>query len=623
MRRRAVAAVAAALVLGALALPVTSGIAFAADDETDASRALHYAGDPAAEARISAAEERRLIEVRSIANAADWSGQSRYKPYRMVTGNLYTLVLVAREAPYTLDHLARLAPRTFTRQPDGSYLLAENIVVEDGATLDLSDEGLVLRMLSTAQSFVSIVTLGGSLSATGSTDQPMTVTSWDPDTGKVDSDTSDGRAYIRVIGGHAELGFAAFDHLGFWSGMTGGLSLTGTDLPDKGTDNLPEKGTNARDTEGIADTATMEVFGTEILTTEEASVLDMSPDLSGYSYVSALIHDVTLSNNAFGLFVTSADGVVVRDSVVEDSLVDGIVFHRHVTNSEIERTSSTGNIVDGFRLTRATSGIILDHVTANDNGRNGISLDGQPLAEGPSATGMPVGVYGNNTVSNSSATSNGRYGIEVIGGENILVDGNTVTRNSVGIVVRSGAAAVMVKGNTVEGSGVQGIAIRDAALDNVIRSNTVTGGETGIYLRDAGAFITRNTVEDVTNHAVTLIGATGSSDITRNTVSGSGPSAIDVARTVGATTGGNDVENWRSTKPLDVILRGIFQPLTVMWLLLAALLLVTAVSSIGRRHTSIRHPYANLAPLSSYTKGEISRDQVLAPAAVRRRANTE
>ena len=618
-RRHAAASIAAAALAGSIIVSALSSTAAFADSEPDRddsasiTAAIDYAGDPEAESLISAAEERRLIEVRSIANAADWSGLAHYKPYRLAIGDLYTLVLVARDAPYTLEDVAELAPRTFTKQPDGSFLLAENIVVERGATLDLSsDDGLVLRMQSSSKSFASIVTLGGNITVTGTVDEPAWITSWDVDTGKVDTDTSDGRAYIRVVGGHADLGYAFFDHLGFWSGMTGGVSLTGTDLPDKGTDNLPKKGTNARASD-IQETTGTEIFGTEILPTGEAGLLAMDADLSGYSYVSALIHDVTFSDNAFGLFVTSADGVVVRDSAASDSLVDGIVFHRHVKNSEIKRTTANGNAQDGVRLTRATSGIVLDNVTANENGRDGISLDGQSLAVGPSATGMPVGSYGNNTVSNSTASSNARYGIEVVGGDNITVDGNTLKGNDVGIVVRSGASAVTVKENTVEESVTQGIAFRDSGTDNTVRGNTVIGGEIGIYLRDAGGEITRNTIEDVSNHAVTLIGDTGTSAVTHNVASGTGPSAIDVARTTDASTDKNDIESWRSTKPLDVILRGIFQPLTVMWLLLGLLLLVTALSSIGRRQNTIRDPYANLAPLSSFTTGEVTRDQVAGP----------
>ena len=604
--------------------PSSSSSSEPTSERLDASGVESYEGDPEAEAQVSATEDRRLIEVRAIANAADWSGVAHYKPYRLATGNLYTLVLVARDAPYTLSDLEELAPRTFRREPDGSWLLSENIVVEDGATLDLSDkDGLTLHLQSNSEAFTSIVTLGGSLVVAGTYDEPTRISSWDPDAGAVDTDTSDGRAYIRVVGGRAELSKAFFTDLGFWSGMTGGVSMTGTDIPDKGTDTLARKGTNASASDEAAaaaaaeEDASTEVFGTELLPTDEASVLDMDPDLSGYSYVSAMVRDVTFDGNAFGLFVTSADGVVVRDSAIKDSLVDGMVFHRNVSNSEVENTTSTGNALDGFDVNRASSGIVLERLTATGNGHNGITMNGRALAEGPSATGMPTGVYGNNSLSNSKSSDNARYGVEVIGGTDIEIDGNTLTGNEVGIVVGQGAEKVALTDNTIEESALQGIALRDAGTGGTIKGNTISGGDIGIYLRDAGATISRNTVEDVGNHAITLIGDTGRSSISDNVVSGRGPSAIDTARTEGAVRADNDDSDWRSTKPLSVILRSIFQPLTIMWLSLGLILLVTAITSVGRNRRGFVHPYANLAPLSTFTRGEASRDEVGPPSTPR------
>jgi hypothetical protein len=563
--RFAASVAALTLLLSGLALPVSASAAPEPSDSqgstptstpssspssspTDESVAgIGYEGDPDAEALLVATENRRLANVRAIANAADWSGVAQYKPYRLATGMLYTLVLVARDAPYTIADLEKLAPRTFARQPDGSYLLSENIVVDEGASLTLSDpEGLTLHMASNSDSFVSIITLGGSLTITGTLAEPARVTSWDGTTGKPDVDTTDGRSYIRVVGGHAELANSFFNHLGFWSGTTGGISLTGTDALDIETADLAT-GKDQREAAGAA--ANPEVFGSELLpASEEAGVLPVEADLTSYGYVSALITNSTFEGNAFGLFVTSAEGVVIRDSEIKDSLVDGIIMHRFVTNSEISRTSSHNNAADGVKLTRGTSGIVLDRVTSKRNGANGISLNGRPLADGPSATGTPVGAYGNNQVTNSTSKDNARYGIDVLGGSGVQVDSNAVEGNAMGIVVGAGATEVVIKNNMVEDSAKQGIALRTAGTDAVVSGNTVIGGEIGIYARDAGGTFERNTVEDVTNHAITLIGTTGTSTIHRNTVTGKGPSAIDVARTEGAVVTDNDAEEWRSTK---------------------------------------------------------------------------
>ena len=339
---------------------------------------------------------------------------------------------------------------------------------------------------------------------------------------------------------------------------------------------------------------------------EELITLNLEPDLRGYSYVSASINSVTFSDNAFGLFVTSADGVEVRDSTVTSNLVDGLVFHRNVTNSRVTASTATDNVVDGFSISRATTGVIFDGLTANNNGRNGIAVDGRPLAVGPSATGISTATLGNNQITNSSSWGNGRYGIDVIGGANITLSSNTVIGHEMGIVVRGGTDGIVIKNNTVEDAALQGIALRDTVMNAEIAGNTVIGGEVGIYLRDAYGTIKRNVIQDVGSHAITLIGTAATTSITGNTVSGSGPSAIDVKRAGSTVVEDNDAAGWRSTKPLDVILRSIFQPLTVMWLTLGLLVLISALTSIGRKKTGIVHPYASHVPLTSATKGVVS-----------------
>ncbi len=159
-----------------------------------------------------------------------------------------------------------------------------------------------------------------------------------------------------------------------------------------------------------------QIFGTELYPAGGAELLDLEPDLGAYSYVSADLDDVDSRDNAFGLFITSADGVDIRNSTFENNLVDGLVLHRGVTNTVVHNTTASHNAVDGISVTRAATGVVLDRITAEQNGRNGITLEGGPLADGPSATGTPTGSYGNNQVSDSVASGNGRYGIEVVGG---------------------------------------------------------------------------------------------------------------------------------------------------------------------------------------------------------------
>ncbi|WP_166864948.1 right-handed parallel beta-helix repeat-containing protein [Salinibacterium sp. ZJ70] len=558
-----------------------------------------YPGDPALESLLVAAEDRRLIDVRSISNAAGWTNANQGRPYRLVTGSTYTLVLIRRDAPYTLGDLLEYAPSTFVRQPDGSYLLSENIVVEQGATLNLSSEdGLVLRLASSPSAFVSIVTIGGGLEIIGTADRPVEVSGWDPGANAPDVETSDGRAYLRVTGGHATISHARFHDLGFWSGATGGIALTGTAPPET----FSEDG----DESAAAEPAAPSVYGQELLPVGGAEALNLAPNLGAYSFVSADIDDVESRANAFGMFITSAAGVDIRDSTFADNLVDGLVLHRGVTDTVVHNSTASGNGVDGLRLARATTGVIVDRLTAEANGRNGVTLEGGPLAGGPSATGTPIGSYGNNAVNDSLVRGNGRYGIEAVGGRHLVLDGNTVDGHTMGIVVADVVEGVTITDNIVENSAEQGIALRDGVRDALVQGNSIAGGEIGIYLRDATGTIDRNTVTDVSNHGVTIIRDLATVTISNNTVSGRGPSAIDAARSESdAVIRGNDITAWQGTKPLDVILRGIFQPLTLVWIVLGLIVVVTAVTGLRRREPrrALTHPYSSHAPLSSLTAG--------------------
>ncbi|WP_312678492.1 right-handed parallel beta-helix repeat-containing protein, partial [Microbacterium sp.] len=248
-----------------------------------------------------------------------------------------------------------------------------------------------------------------------------------------------------------------------------------------------------------------------------------------------------------------------------------------------------------------------------DNGRNGVTVNGGTLANGPSATGMPLGTYGNNEVSSATITGNTRYGVEVLSGTGVTVRDSTVTGGDMGIVVSGSAASISVIGNTITSAARQGIALRDGVTASTVSRNAVEGTEQGVYLRDAVAAVSRNDITSVTGHGVTVVGEASGSVVEQNRIAGRGLSAVDTSRTDGVSVVENDTTAWTATKPLDVLLRSFFQPLTIMWLALGAILLLTAVTGVRRRGHGIRDPYANLAPLSSFTKGVIAREEAAPP----------
>jgi nitrous oxidase accessory protein NosD len=575
-----------------------------------------YQGDPAQEARLVQSESERLVYVRTVAAAARWNDAIIEGPYRLRTGPTYTLVLPARPAPYTLADLQQLAPETFVVQPNGAYLLSESIIVLAGATLELAppegsmqpqrpgptlaEPGVELRLESNEESFVSIVTMGGSLSVAGTAEAPVVMTSWNSTLGAYDARTGDGRSYVRVIGGHATLSNATISHLGFWSGNTGGLSLTGTDVSG-----------NFNATENPDASGSQNIAGAQLLPPGAVENPATAPE---YSFVSAGIDNVSLIGNAFGLFVTSADGVVVRNSTISQSLVDGLVFHRFVTDSSVTHTVSEDNAVDGFSLARSSAEVAFTRVTAEGNGRNGMTLDGESLATGPSATGTAVEHYGDNIVTNSTFADNARYGVEIRGGDNLVVSSSEITGNESGVVVSEAASDVHITDNEFDDQTRQSVAVRDTVGGAEVTGNVIQGGDTGVYVRNAAAEVADNDIDAVSNHGISLIGDVGDTAVSDNEVAGFGRVPIYTEESIGGTVGENSTRDWRPAMSLQTIVDSVFQPLTLVWLTLGLIVLVTAVIPAGQRRTSIKHPYAERVPLTSYSRGVVSRDSIARPS---------
>lgn len=568
-----------------------------------------YPGDPAKEASIVSSENQRIYNLRAITAAARWQGIITTSPYQVNLGSIPTLVLVGQASPYSVTDLQSLIPSAFVRQPDGTYLLTENIVVEEGAVLDLSNpDGMTIHLSSSSKGFVSIIGLGGSIKIDGSAKAAMHIGSWDQTLGAADSNTADGRAYLQLIGGTANFSYVNFDHLGFWSGGTGGVALTGTSVT---ASNLAKDSAPTAPTAPLAKTVhgvTVKPVGPTATINDVATAI--AGAAGGYSYVTASLSHVSIVGNAYGLFVNGSKGVEISDTKVSQSLVDGIVFHRYVTNSTITSTSTDDNAVDGFAMTRASTGILINGLTANSNGRDGIELNGGPLASGPNAAGVPVASYGNNALSNSTADGNARYGVNVLGGNGVRVDDNTIRNNTMGIVVGKAALSIAITGNTIDNSTKHAIALIGSASKTTIRENSINGADIGIYLRDSSGTVEGNHLTNVSTHGITLIGATGGSSVVSNTVSGAGPTAVDTARATGVAVQSNTTTGWTNTKPLSVILGQIFQPLTVLWMILGLVVLISALSGIGRKHSGFRNPYADQVPLSSLTKGVIQPEEL-------------
>ncbi len=569
--------------------------------------------DAEAQASLVDMEDQRILQTRAALTALLQTGgvvaAQRKQPQVFASAHGRTLVLPARntEAPYTLkDLMAVENGRYLRRLRDGSYLLGIHVFVADGARLRLRGP-LVLRMGSLPGSFSSIIGFGGDIEINGTRQKPVQITSWDVRSQSPDLTTADGRAYIRAVGGEFKMTYAQISDLGFWSGRTGGVALTGTERPAS-VYRHRTKEQRHQDKLNRLEKADSGQGGTNF---GDVETIPVGPGTASHvladELVSGTIQNSVIRGDAYGLFVSGSNQTQIIDNKIVNSLVHGVFMHRFARNATIERTKVIGSGGDGFVLSRATEKVRVTDCLAERNGRNGFTLNGRALADGPSASGESLAVYGDSSVNRSIARDNGRYGIEVLGGSRLAVQTSQIIGGDMGIVVRDGAAGVQISGNKLTGQRRQAIALRDGAIDAHVAGNTIKGTVTGIYLRGSAATIVGNTIttaQQAKAHGITVVGDAGDTEITRNTITGSGTSAISSARAADkVNTHHNDTDQWKDTSSFWVKAKRYVKPMNIIWAGVILLMIISAIRSRSamdrlRRRGKIRHPYELQQPLT-------------------------
>ena len=576
-----------------------------------APRAAGPAGDAVRQAALVDQEDQRIMQVRSVLTAIMTSGGAptaelkQPKVFGSSHGKTLVLPPPASGRPYTVSDLVRIGGKYFRKLPDGSFLLGAHLFVADGTGLVLSDATgpLHIRMGSTATGFSSIVSFGGSIRIEGTARAPVQISSWDPGTRGPDVQVADGRAYIRAVGGEFKMKHARVSDLGFWSGRTGGIALTGTERPANAAKRLTKEQRHEAKRRRLEQNGRGNPGGGggpgDIQIEQPGGTATHVP---AADLVTGAIENSVISRNAFGLFVSGSNQTQIRSNRIEDSLVHGVLMHRFAKNATISGTTVTGSRGDGFILSRATEKVRVIDCVAERNGRNGFTLNGQPLAKGPSAAGESLESFGDSSVNGSVARDNGRYGIELLGGDRLSVQNSRVIGGDMGIVVRNGATDVQISGNRLEKQVRQGIALREGVRNARLAGNTVVGARTGIYLRNANASLVGNVVQGATLHGITFRGAAGGSTVRNNTLSGSGTSAVSTSGSHGRVLKeGNNTDAWRDTASLWMKTQRYAKPMNLIWAGVFLLVVLTMMRSGRRRDRGHggrgTDPYALQRPL--------------------------
>ena len=298
-----------------------------------------------------------------------------------------------------------------------------------------------LRLLSTAERFVSLSGWRSAIELTGSRLHPLTVSSWDPGRGGPDPRPEDGRAFILARGSSMTAMTASFSHLGFGDGRTSGVAWAGL---------APVAGLGTAGTPATGAVTTSTFKGNRI-----GAYSDQAPDMSW-------TRNQFLANHGHGFDAHSGCRALVLDG-----------------------NTASGNGGHGFLLARGCRDNLLQGNHAVGNAASGIVL-GNGAATAAGASG--------NTVISNTATDNATSGLVVDGGTGNRLRGNTVRGGGTGIEIRN-SRANPVEGNTVSDVKGPGIDL-DGGAANKVTGNRIERSHVGLYLKRAaaGSVVSRNQI---------------------------------------------------------------------------------------------------------------------------------
>jgi Right handed beta helix region len=447
-----------------------------------------------------------------------------------------TVTLVARPQRYVLADLIGMG--VAVRVNPTTVDLVRSVVVLPGAILDVEAPGTTLRMASTPAGFTSIVGWRGAVTMAGAADKPLTIISWDQGAKGPDRVLGDGRAYIRDVGAALTLRFVHAGTLGFWSGRTGGIALTG----------LQE------------------------------------------SAATGAISDSEISDNHYGLFTSDVNKLTVTATTFRRSELEGVLLHRGTANVVLERSTAEANGAEGFVADRGSEAITLRQVSAVGNAGDGIRFNGAPIAEDAGPAGASNVPHRNFHLENSLVRDNRGDGVQATDTDQLVIAGNQLIGHDDGIVVTGRSPGAQITNNTVRGALSAAIAVRGGPSGAVVKGNRIDGAETGLQVRDAQADLRDNVVTGATSHGLSVVGAADRSTVEGNSLAGAGASALDVARVAPpavVTVGPNNIDGWHvQVSPSEYVSNLIRDhPLLPLWalVLLAPLALVLVRRRLGSR----------------------------------------
>ena len=362
---------------------------------------------------------------------------------------LPTIVLSPRPEPYTLAEVRDSVPAAF--ETVGTTLLVK-ASIEVPRNSELIVEGTTtphLRLLSTPAGFVTLIAQGGTLKFQGTTQAPLTVSTWDPATAAVDESLVDGRSFLLTMGGRMDISHTDIGYLGFGTGTSSGAAWRSDDHSID-SDAIPAAGT---------------------------------------------VTNSVLHHNWFGAYTFEATAMQWIGNTFAYNAAYGFDPHDLSNDFLVERNVAHHNGRHGFIFSRGCDrNILRDNVAYNNRGHGFMIDDGR--SEDTSYADAARLPSNNNQLVGNRAYNNDGSGIEIEGGTGTIVSGNSLAGNHVGVRVKSDASA-LVENNRITNSALAGVDVLNGRGSVRIVNNTVSGGWAGIALGGhTSATLEENTLVD-------------------------------------------------------------------------------------------------------------------------------
>lgn len=441
---------------------------------------------PRTPAERVAAEDARLAAVASLPSD---------DPALLNTWN--TVVLAPRNGqPTVYTGVDLLALGALRPDDDLTSTLVRNVVIRSGAELDLAGsyqgQSGTYRLASGPQLTTSIVAWGGSLGIVGAEGAPAIITSWDDTTGGPDLDESDGRAYIRARDGALALTSVSVEHLGYWSGRTGGLSATG----------------------------------------------------SGSGTVAVALNDVQTVGLHYGFFGSDTTAVGILNSRFEGSAMTGIELTNSAASTTIQGATVTASGTDGIAVSRQSKDVRITDTTVEKSARWGIHVDGSALASGPTTGGYGLTPSSGFTLTGSRVAGNRDGGVRVISTDATEIRDSTVEEQRTALLIEGPSTGLTVADSRLSSNELRGLDVSGRITDATVSGSHIVGRRIGVELSGAAVVITKNDVSVASGFAIELA-EDARADITDNTFHGVGQDAVALWTGSRTMQSGNDEGDWR------------------------------------------------------------------------------